>query len=83
MPGEGRFMHFRGGLCIPTDLYSARRRNLWKEGIDVLLISKKTHMMDVPIAHFSPRLPLLYTNKWPCCCNKGRENVQRSQTPWR
>lgn len=47
MPGEGRFMHFRGGLCIPTDLYSARRRNLWKEGIDVLLISKKTHMMDV------------------------------------
>lgn len=26
---------------LATDLYSPRRRNLWKEGIDGLLISKK------------------------------------------
>lgn len=59
MPGEGRFMHVWEGLCISTDLYSARCRNLWKEGINVLLISKKTCMMDVLITHFFSQTPFI------------------------
>lgn len=46
MPGRGEIYALLRGVMhsfsiTATDLYSPRRRNLWKEGIDVLLISKK------------------------------------------